>query len=235
MSVTQFSCEVFGPITSGTVDDFELTFARRSLTRLKQRLGPHGLLDLFRPDIESSDQYWDETVAKSKGKLRPAEVSVIIRGISAPVFLKWAKSASGPAILGGHPEHYQSTLEKVGEENKHTVVETLGSHISYFTISNHGSQSPTDRVSGRDTSYPYTMVGRGYTKSGVNNGEILHQFRDHEDGQGFDAKLAIWFPAAVEDELLETHRQHLAVEFRNFARAAREDLLKKPIPAGNHV
>ena len=49
-------------------------------------------------------------------------------------------------------------------------------------------------------------------------GHALHQFR--ETGAGFDALLVIYFPAAAPDDLVEGHRQHLAVEFTNWITAA---------------
>lgn len=42
--------------------------------------------------------------------------------------------------------------------------------------------------------------------------------RDHEDDGGFDADLAVYFPAACGGDLIECHRQHLLVEFSNWFR-----------------
>lgn len=105
-----------------------------------------------------------------------------------------------------------------------SVLETLGKHVSHFEIPHGQDKKSSDFVTGRDESSTFIMTGKGYTRDGINNGEILHQFKDHEDGQGFDVKLVIWFPAACEDELFEGHRQHLAVEFRNWLVAAFDEL-----------
>jgi hypothetical protein len=75
------------------------------------------------------------------------------------------------------------------------------------------------------------MVGTVALANGTTIGHGLHQFREATDG--FDALLAIYFPAAAPEEFIEGHRQHLAVEFTNWIVSAAESLGRtsnSPVP-----
>jgi hypothetical protein len=81
--------------------------------------------------------------------------------------------------------------------------------------------SPPDFVEDEPT-FPTKMTGRGYLEDGTQIMELYHQFRDHADGQGFDVDLAIYFPVAAGEDVVECHRQHLLVEFSNWSKQAFE-------------
>ena len=49
-------------------------------------------------------------------------------------------------------------------------------------------------------------------------GRMFTQFGD--TAEGFNASLTAYFPAACPEDVFEHHRQHLAVEFRNWILAA---------------
>ncbi|KAK4035119.1 hypothetical protein C8A01DRAFT_18173, partial [Parachaetomium inaequale] len=198
-----------------------------SLALLKKRLGPQAIQQLLQPDLEASDSYWQETAARSNGQLRPAETRLSVRGLTTNDFMTWfatISKADEAAMLAAHPEHYHIGTNREGGM---VVVETLGRHVSHLEIAHSQDNKSSELVTGRDDSSTFIMTGKGYTRDGTNTGEVLHQFKDHEDGGGFDVSLGIWFPAACEDELLEGHRQNLAVEFRNWLVAAYEELKTK--------
>ena len=65
------------------------------------------------------------------------------------------------------------------------------------------------------------MAGTVALADGTTIGHALHQVRETTDG--FDALLAIYFPAAAPEEFIEG-RQHLAVEFTNWIIGAAESL-----------
>lgn len=71
-----------------------------------------------------------------------------------------------------------------------TIVENFGPHVCRVVLPGFG-----------------TVVGR-----------VLTQFGDTADG--FNANLTCYFPAACPEAIVEQHRQHLAVEFRNWIVAA---------------
>lgn len=224
MTLSKLDIQVQGPTAPGSVDDFELAFARRSLAHLKKRLGRDAMEQLLLPDIEEAEKFWARLAVESKGELKAAVTKVATHGrLSMAQFLDWFHlrlDQDETAMLAAHPEHYglYPTEDKKGAY----VVETLNDYITSLVIpelSLDGDKDPD-----RDFSYPVAMVGKFYTKAGTPVGKVLHQFRDYEDGSGFEVSLGIYFPAAGGERVLEPHRQHLAVEFRNWITAAYEEL-----------
>lgn len=221
MSQYTYDCEVVaGPTTPGTVQDWELEFARRSLALLKKRLGDDGINKLLSEDVAESERQWKSKITASDGQLRVAQTDLAIRGLSAEQFLGWFHKivASEPEMLAAHPEHYRILLTEDGKGQR--VMETIGEYVSDFVIPSLGNKTNGPSVTNRDKSFPITMIGQGELVDGTVMGEVLHQFRNHADGKGFDARLGAWFPATFDDDLFETHRRHLAVEFRNWTHAA---------------
>jgi len=53
-------------------------------------------------------------------------------------------------------------------------------------------------------------------------GRMLTQFGD--TAEGFNASLTAYFPTACPEDVFEHHRQHLAVEFRNWIVAAASEV-----------
>ncbi|MFF7327543.1 hypothetical protein ACGFZO_00005, partial [[Kitasatospora] papulosa] len=56
-----------GPAGPGSIDDFELFYARRALHRFRARLGRQGLLDLLAADIEEGNALLRESARASDG------------------------------------------------------------------------------------------------------------------------------------------------------------------------
>jgi hypothetical protein len=200
---------VSGPTSPGTVSDWELFFARRALATLKSRLGRDKLLELLKPDIDASAEQLTAWAAASEGKWRPAQTELRVKGISAAEFLAYFHSvmADQSRLLAAHPEHF--VLAEV--EGGHQVVENLGAHIADFRI----FYTDEDRaVVDLAADYPVRVAGVVELPDSTLVGHALHQFRETADG--FDVLLGIYFPDAAPDEVIEGHRQHLAVEFTNW-------------------
>lgn len=215
-----YAFEVLGGPSDGTTNEWELDFAKRSLALLKKRLGDAAITDLLREDVAESDRYWKSKLAESGGKFSVAQTDLSFKGLKAEQFLHWFHEIvpDEPQMLAAHPEHYLVLPTDDGKGQR--VLETLGSHVSYFVIPALAGQESSPFVTNRDESFPITMIGRGQSADGTMQGKVLHQFRNHVDSTGFDARLSIWFPAACEEDLFETHRRHLAVEFSNWVHAA---------------
>jgi len=204
---------VSGPTSSGTASDWELFFARRALATLKARLGRQGLLDLLQPDLAASAKTLTACAASSDGQWRPAVTQLHAEGLSAAEFLAYFHSIfdDSPQLVAAHPEHFVLAATDGG----HQVVENLGPYITDFRIA-YISEDQT--IGELVPDYPIRLAGTVALPDGTLIGHALHQFRD--TGTGFDALLVIYFPAAAPEDLIEGHRQHLAVEFTNWITAA---------------
>jgi len=215
-----------GPTSRGSVSEWELYFARRALAKLKARLGTQGMLDLLAPDIDAGNTALSEWAAASDGKWNPAVTALRVSGLSANDFLSHLESIfhDRPKMLAVQPEHFVVGVS----EGRMEVAENLGPHIAHFDI------RFTDEVQAVGEllpDHPIRMVGNVALRDGTLIAHLLHQFRNTDTG--FDAVLGIYFPQATPEEVIEGHRQHLAVEFTNWIIGAAESLglaTDSPVP-----
>lgn len=61
-----------GPAGAGSIDDFELFYARRAVDRFRTLLGRQGLLDLLAADIEQGNAFLRESARTSDGAFKGA-------------------------------------------------------------------------------------------------------------------------------------------------------------------
>lgn len=137
-----------GPAGPGSIDDFELFYARRALHRFRARLGRQGLLDLLAADIEEGNALLRESARASDGTFQGGGTTVLTaRGLSSAEFLGWtdkAFAADENALLDAHPEHYVMAPEADGSFH---VVENIGPHVCSFFMG--GLGNGRDGVGGR--------------------------------------------------------------------------------------
>ena len=121
-------------------------------------------------------------------------------------------------MLAAHPDHY---INGFG-----TVLETLGEHVSLFELQM--TPTPPDCLHIRDAdTYPIAFNGAAVLADGTKMGYACHQFRNIASPggvSGFEVYLAGFLPGAVEEQVIETQRQHLVVEWTNWIRAAYANL-----------
>ncbi|KAI2893062.1 hypothetical protein CBS76997_1781 [Aspergillus niger] len=220
------------PTVPGTADEYELNFARRALARVKARLGPQAIETLLAPDIAAANTFWRETLAANtpSQEYKPARVELAFTGIAAAEFLNWFRhhcQKDATYMLAAQPEHWVVASDAAGNEK---VIENLGEWVSRFGITFAEPAHPCQLADVYED-YPIRLSGYGRADDGLVSGYVLHQFRPHEGGAvvGFDANLCVYFPASAPEALFEAHRQHLVVEFTNWARHCYEDLHGAPL------
>ncbi|KAI5363892.1 hypothetical protein Slin14017_G058560 [Septoria linicola] len=211
-----------GPQTGGIKEDHELFFARRALALLKCRLGTEGLTDLLANDTAQADMYWERVVQESNGQWTLCSVIMRATGVRAKDFLGWFQSNKDntPMMVAAHPEHYVSTHGP--------ILETVGEQVSFFNLNIQSELHPC--VKNKDPEkYPIAFAGAGSMRSGTVMGHACHQFRDLDanEGDGLEVCFGGWMPAACGEDVIETHRKHLVVEWTNWLRQAQEELAVK--------
>lgn len=95
-----------GPVGAGSIDDFELFYARRALDRFRTKLGRQGLLDLLAEDIEEGNAFLRESARTSGGDFKAGTTVLAAQGLSSGAFLAWMdKAFAGDerALLASHP------------------------------------------------------------------------------------------------------------------------------------
>lgn len=212
---------ISGPTAAGGLAGFELSHARLVLAQLKSLLGRQGLLGLLDDEIENGDAYLREMAGLSHGELRPTTIVLEARGIKAAQFLQWLGRAFNdePTLLAAEPDHYAMFLNP---DSTVTVVERLGLHASRVLLPAF-DKAPTWTAETADallpeSEYPFRRIADITLADGTIVGRMLNQFGDTDEG--FRANITAYFPTACPEEFFEHHRQHIAVEFSNWMRAA---------------
>lgn len=223
MPSTPFTIDIRqGPDAKRETKDLEAAFARRSMMLVRRLLGEDRLIDLLRDKTAASTEYWRAVSADSNGEWKAARIVLSPRGLTSKDFINWFLPAEGGMLpeqekLAAHPEHW---VVRPGTEPKTmTVLETLGEKPTLFSLVFDVVRA--DFVKD-DPTFTTKMTARGFIEGGIQIMELYHQFKDHADGQGFDVDLAIYFPAACGEDVVECHRQHLLVEFSNWSKQAYE-------------
>jgi len=213
---------VAGPTGTGSIDDFELFYARRALDRFRTRLGRQGLLDLLAADIEEGNAFLRESARTSDGSFKAGTTVLETRGLTSAAFLAWMDKAFAgddeSVLLAAHPEHYVMGTDAVGAR----VVENIGPHVCSFYMGGWGTDAMAWAADADEllpeSEFPRKMSSNLFLADGTVVGRALIQFGDTPDG--FTASLTVYFPATCPDDVLEHHLRHYAVEFRNWIIAA---------------
>lgn len=215
---------ITGPSIVATVEEYELYFARRALRNVKERLGLEKTESLFQPDINKSREFWDQVLKENtSGEFKPSEVELNVKGITAAYFFDWFMTqcmTQVPDMLAAEPEHWVIAPPVNGS---HRVVENLGPWISRIHLQFVPPSQPWQLKKIRED-FPLRITGYGEDDASNHLAYVLHQFRPHSVGSGFDAHLCIFFPMSTPEEIIEQHRQHLVVEFTGWFRRCFEHL-----------
>ncbi|MFE2912972.1 hypothetical protein [Kitasatospora indigofera] len=210
-----------GPAGSGSIDDFELFYARRALDRFRTLLGRQGLLDLLAAEIEEGNAFLRESARTSGGSFKAGTTVLATKGLTSAAFLAWMDEAFAGderALLMAHPEHYVMGTDSVGAR----VVENIGPHIADFYMGGWGTDAMAWAEDAAEllpeSEFPRKMSSNLFLADGTVIGRALIQFGDTADG--FTANLTVYFPVTCPDDVLDHHLRHYAVEFRNWIVAA---------------
>ncbi|MET9535461.1 MULTISPECIES: hypothetical protein [unclassified Streptomyces] len=211
-----------GPTGAGSIDDFELFYARRVLDRFRTRLGRQGLLDLLAADIEEGNAFLRESARTSDGTFKAGTTVLATQGLTSGEFLTWMDGAFAGdderVLLAAHPEHYAMGTDSVGAR----VVENIGPHVCSFYMGGWGTDAMAWAEDAAEllpeSEFPRKMSSNLFLTDGTVVGRALIQFGDTADG--FTANLTVYFPVTCPDDVLDHHLRHYAVEFRNWIIAA---------------
>ena len=211
-----------GPEDTGSIDNFELFYARRALDRFRRRLGRQGLLDLLAADIEEGNAFLRQSALASGGSFKAGTTVLSTQGLSAGEFLAWMEGAFAGdehALLAAHPEHY---VMASGADGAFHVVENIGPHVCSFFMGGWGGDAMAWAKDADallpEADFPHKMSSNLFLADGTVVGRALTQFGDTADG--FTAHLTVYVPTACSQDVLEHHLRHFAVEFRNWIVAA---------------
>lgn len=168
---------------------------------------------LYKDSLAHSDEMWRALPFGQNLPMKVSRCAMSVHGVSVQEFMGIMRlmQADERTVLAAHPEHFAGM---VAEEHLYGI-EPFGMYgtptlceVRYTDVSELGPQIQADR----DAAYPISMAGRAYLTDGVTEINCpYHQFKPTEDG--FEAKLAVYWPEGVPDEVVSGHCLHLAMEF----------------------
>ncbi|MBW1605062.1 hypothetical protein [Lactobacillus sp. Sy-1] len=191
--------------------------AKLALAQTRESIGKPKTLELFKPEIERSDEMW-QTIAKNADPNQPLQQAIVeveTDNISLIQFMLFNQSLAKennlylPSMI--HPEHYYFDAQKGGRQ---VIMETFGMYKD---------PSYLDLQPAAIKKYPITpdadddliMAGDTFlADSGINTTIVgMHQLKNKPNGM--KVKLGVFLPQSAPKEILEGHKWHLMVEFNN--------------------
>lgn len=168
---------------------------------------------MYQDSFAKSDEMWKELVFSQNKPMRRSYCHMKVEGVSLEEFMKimGAMQRDEKVGLSAHPEHFQTIVN----EKDITGIEPFGMYgtptLVHVAIIQEGQLSATI-LADKDETYPISMTGLARLTDNVTDVNIpYHQFKPLKDG--FEAKLAVYWPEQVVDEIVEGHSLHLATEF----------------------
>lgn len=229
-----------GPTVLKPKDEYELTFARYTLNLLKTRIGPDGLIDLLKPDIEEANTFWHDVIDRSTegGDWVPTDGRAIgfFPNLTAYGFAAWSQSPFADLNNNAaNPEHYVKRTEVIAPGVLESeILEGWGGVTTHFSVLNYAT--PPDREAHpmiRELpEFPFQASGDKVLRDGSDAvfGVLHISARDvpgeeyGEEHDGVDIYATVWYPNGVEDDHIEVERQHITVEIINQSVQAQKDI-----------
>lgn len=199
-------------------DGKDLATMRQTLIKIKQELGPGGLLKILQGDLALSDPLAAMIALLSFGSRRFSTTELVVSNGTAEHFVDWfnerTRMNDEPSMVAGTPDHY---IIRTRPDGSQEVVETNGGSplVACFFIDYKDLSSLRSKA---DPAYPLQLAGVARSKDGRPIGGVRHQFRNERTG--FRAKLLVEYPLFVLPQIISGHRWHLASEFGNWIETA---------------
>ncbi|HDR9583458.1 TPA: hypothetical protein QDC22_000846 [Burkholderia stabilis] len=192
---------------------------RNALADAKIRAGHAAMKSLVAADLLVSDPLSTVAASTSFGNYAPSRTEVTSNRGTAEGFTNWFLNKSmldfdERSMLVACPDHYFfAPLQPKGQD---VMEETGGALIvTHFTVDyDHANNLPQSDI---DLAYPIRLAGMAVNGLGSTVGGVMHQFRDLD--QGFQCKLAVYFPGTLPFWTTTEHAWHLACEFSNWITA----------------
>ncbi|MFT4007589.1 MAG: hypothetical protein QM683_18950 [Lacrimispora sp.] len=173
------------------------------------------IIELYKDSLHKSDEMWKKLAFAQDKPMKVSRCSMKVSGISLQEYMAMMKGMQDDDRVGlsAHPEHFICHVSF--DDGKLLGIEPFGAYgtptlvtVMVVNESELGAQIKADK----DLSFPISMAGRAFLVDGVTEvNSPYHQFKPTEDG--FEAKLAVYWPEDTVDEIVSGHCLHLAMEF----------------------
>ncbi len=201
-----------------TDDDIDYLTEKRAWdvsidTRLKYT--GEKIIEFYKDSLDKADEMWRKLGFAQDKPMKVSRCDMSVSGITLQEFMAMMKSMQSDDRVGlsVHPEHFICNV--TFDNGKLLGIEPFGMYgtptlvtVNVVDASKLGKQIQADK----DPEYPFSMAGRTFLRDGVTEvNSPFHQFKPTSDG--FDAKMAVYWPEHTPDEIVIGHCLHLAMEF----------------------
>ncbi|WP_439327926.1 hypothetical protein [Lonepinella sp. BR2357] len=207
----------------------ELERAYIALDLIKTKLGHEGVDKILQEEMHEMDVKFQQFADTCDGELVLSQALMQVDGLKAEDFLKCFRTFSEQTNWKANPEHY---MIKDTEGGNRRIIETVGCWDKpvnligkfYPNIDNAPAQAKAIRD---EAKYPYVSYISCPIREGDHSTAVaaFHQFRNTETG--CEVLLGVFMPKGVDQEMIEGHKWHLGIEWRNWARMALEQVAKE--------
>mgnify|MGYP000844607174 CR=1 FL=1 len=173
------------------------------------------IIGLYKDSFAKSDEMWKKLAFSQDKPMKVSRCHMSVSGITIQEFMQMMRSMQVDDRVGlsAHPEHFVCNVEF--DNGKLVGVEPFGMYgtptlvtVMVNDVSKLGKQIQADK----DPEYPVSMAGRAFLADGVTEvNSPFHQFKP--TANGFEAKMAVYWPEDTVDEIVSGHCLHLAMEF----------------------
>jgi hypothetical protein len=167
----------------------------------------------YRQSFQRSNAFWKDHPFSQDLPMRKSTCQMLVEGISLQKYMQTVAEMTHDArlLLHGHPEH----MNAIETPEKIIGIEPFGTYgtptlciVKHTEVAEMGPQIQNDA----DPLFPIKTAGKAYLLDGTTEiNSPFHQYRPTENG--LEAKLAVYWPATVPDEIVTGHSLHLAMEF----------------------
>lgn len=173
------------------------------------------IIDFYKDSLAKSDVMWRELGFSQDKPMKVSRCQMSVSGITIQEYMAMMKSMQDDDRVGlaAHPEHFITNV--MFDDGQLVGIEPFGMYgtptlckVMVVDVSALGEQIQADK----DPDYPVSMAGRAFLTDGVTEiNSPYHQFKPTSDG--FEAKMAVYWPEGAPDEIVNGHSLHLAMEF----------------------
>jgi hypothetical protein len=171
------------------------------------------IIKAYKASFEKSDDMWRHLGFDQHQPMKVSRTVMQVEGVSLQAFMTIMQAMQQDETVGlsVHPEHFQAIMNQAGIVG----IEPFGMFgtptLVHVDMLQDSALSPAI-LADKDPAYPMTMAGTAFLADGTTAVNVpYHQFKPTETG--FEAKLAVYWPAGVAQEVVSGHELHLATEF----------------------
>ncbi|KZU34492.1 hypothetical protein Nizo2535_0970 [Lactiplantibacillus plantarum] len=173
------------------------------------------IINIYQSSLKKSDAFWKNLAFNPEHPMKVSRATMAVSGVSLKSFMQMMHSMQTDDKVGlaAHPEHFICSVQ--WDNGELIGIEPFGMYgtptlVNVTVVKD--SDLNASILADKDPSFPISMAGKTFLSDGKTAVNIpFHQFKPTSDG--FEAKMAVYWPENTPQEIVDGHALHLAMEF----------------------